>query len=652
MRYHSNLLSKAFITIGITLLTTFPLYAQEITQRESKAIVQVDKMASSINNKVQPIRTDSPRKTLETFKRLRNEYETSVNDYLRNPTRTKSNQAALILDQFVALIDLSLVPRASREEVGKQTVGYILDILGRIEEPDLQSVPSAESLQDEKGTVSWRIPNTPIRIDRIDEGARDGEYLFSKRTVRIVPRFYQQIKNIPLRSNLGITSWSRTFPQLTGPLIPWSLVAALPDRLKETWLGTPIWKILSVILITLVAVIVLGFWFRLVERTKPEGGIREQLWYLLMPCTVIAVMIALNSFFAYELNISGGFSRIIDFSKILLQYFAFAWIFWLLVHIVFEWIILSPRINDQSIDAKFLRLIADIIGAVGIIMIFAIGGQELGLPVLSLLTGLGIGGLAVALAIRPTLENLIGGFVLYLDRPIQVGDFCSFGGQKGTVESIGIRSTQIRAGDRTQISIPNAKFADMDIVNWSRRDQIRIQETIGIRYETKPDQLRYLLVELRKMLHAHPRVDSDTVRVRFAGYGDSALQIDIRVYARTTKFNEFVAIREDVFMRIYEVVEKAGTGFAFPSSTVYLGRDEGLDKKLAEEVIDKVEQWRRSSELPFPRLPTEYLEKIEDTLDYPPTGSPDAQLDIFQESLHIDNLEVDPDSSNNVKVQK
>ncbi|MGI9570176.1 MAG: mechanosensitive ion channel family protein, partial [Desulfobulbia bacterium] len=636
MRNQSNLLPKAFITIGITLLAVFPIYPQEITQRESSAIVQADQMASKIKNEVQPIRTDSPRKTLETFKRLRNEYETSINNYLRSPTRTKSNQAALILDQFVALIDLSSVPRASREEVGKQTVGYILDILGRIEEPDLQAAPNAESLQDEKGAVSWRIPNTPIRIDRIDEGTRDGEYLFSKRTVRIVPRFYQQIENLPLRSDLGITSWSRTFPQLTGPLIPWSLVAALPDGLKDTWLSTPIWKIFTVILMTVVAVIALGFWFRLVERMKPEGGIREQLWNLLMPSAIIAVMIALNSFFAYELNISGGFSRIVDLFKTLLQYFAFAWIFWLFVRIVFEWIILSPRINDQSVDAKFLRLIADIIGAVGIILILAVGGQELGLPVLSLLAGLGIGGLAIALAIRPTLENLIGGFVLYLDRPIQVGDFCSFGGQKGTVESIGIRSTQIRAIDRTQISIPNAKFADMDIVNWSRRDQILIQETIGVRYETKPDQLRYLLVELRKMLHAHPRFDSDTVRVRFAGYGDSALKIDIRVYARTREINEFVAIREDVFMRIYDVVTKAGSGFAFPSSTVYLGRDDGLDKKLTEEAIDKVEQWRRSAELPFPRLPTEYLEKIEDTLDYPPTGSPDAQLDIFQESLHID----------------
>src|SRR3546814_19281470 len=119
-----------------------------------------------------------------------------------------------------------------------------------------------------------------------------------------------------------------------------------------------------------------------------------------------------------------------------------------------------------------LRLVARIVGTLGGIVILAVGAQEMGLPVLSLLAGLGIGGLAVALAIRPTLENLIGGFILFLDKPIRVGDFCTFGSQSGTVESIGVRSTQIRALDRTTISIPNAQFADMQIITWASCDEM------------------------------------------------------------------------------------------------------------------------------------------------------------------------------------
>jgi MscS family membrane protein len=131
--------------------------------------------------------------------------------------------------------------------------------------------------------------------------------------------------------------------------------------------------------------------------------------------------------------------------------------------------------------------------------------------------GLGIGGLAVALAVRPTLENLIGGIILYLDKPVRVGDFCSFGDKTGTIESIGLRSTKLRALDRTLVTIPNAALADMQVINWAKCDRMLISTTIGLRYETDSDQLRYIMVEFREMLHTHPNVDSETVRVRFAG---------------------------------------------------------------------------------------------------------------------------------------
>jgi MscS family membrane protein len=257
-------------------------------------------------------------------------------------------------------------------------------------------------------------------------------------------------------------------------------------------------------------------------------------------------------------------------------------------------------------------------------VVLALGGQAIGLPVLSVLAGLGIGGLAVALAVRPTLENLIGGIILYIDRPVSVGDFCSFGEQKGTVVSVGIRSTKLRATDRTLISVPNAQFADMQIVNWAECDEMLINETLGLRYETTVDQLRYILAELRRMLHAHPRITSDTVRVRFWGYGMSELKVNVRVYATTREWNDFFAIREDVYFRIFEIVRAAGTDFALQSQTLYLGRDPGVDAEKGHKAEATVEAWRRSGALPFPRLRAEELERIDGTLDYPPRGSHEA----------------------------
>jgi MscS family membrane protein len=283
-----------------------------------------------------------------------------------------------------------------------------------------------------------------------------------------------------------------------------------------------------------------------------------------------------------------------------------------------------------------------VVGSVGGFLILVYAAQELGIPVVGLVAGLGVGGLAVALAIRPSLENLFGGLILFLDKPVRVGDFCSFGEHMGTVEYIGVRSTQIRALDRTLISIPNATFADMEIINWAQCDQMLIQRTIGLRYETEPDQLRYVLVELREMCHAHPKIDRDTVRVRFEGHGASSLDIQIRVYALTREWNEYFAIQEDVLLRVDEIVRESGTGFAFPSRTVYVRRDGGLDKARSEAVAQQVTAWRSSNRLPFPHLSPARIDELADTLDYPPRGSPGAHTTKSQAPEAAEPLSAEP----------
>ena len=187
-----------------------------------------------------------------------------------------------------------------------------------------------------------------------------------------------------------------------------------------------------------------------------------------------------------------------------------------------------------------------------------------------------------------------------MDKPVRVGDFCSFGNYTGTVEEVGIRSTKVRALDRTLISVPNASFVNMELVNWARCDKMLVLAVIGIRYETEPDQLRQVLARLREMLLAHPKIDRTTVRVRLIGYGSSSLDVQIRVYALTQEWNEFHAIREDVFLRVNKIVAESGTSFAFPSQTLYLGRDSGLDQQLSEAAKEQVAGWRSNGKLPFP----------------------------------------------------
>lgn len=247
--------------------------------------------------------------------------------------------------------------------------------------------------------------------------------------------------------------------------------------------------------------------------------------------------------------------------------------------------------------------------------------QNLGFDVTGLIAGLGVGGLAVALAAQKTIANLFGGVSIIADQPVRVGDFCRYGdGQVGTVEEIGIRSTRVRSLDRTLVTVPNSDFSELRLENFAKRDRVRLQTTIGLRYETSPDQLRHVLTGLRKMLIAHPRVFEELRRVRFVGFGSSSLDIEIFTYITTEDWSEFLAIREDIFLRVMDIVAASGTGFAFPSQTLYLGRDSGLDADKTGHAEDEVSVWRDAVTLPFPEFSPETTAGIT-PLDYPPRGS-------------------------------
>jgi MscS family membrane protein len=241
----------------------------------------------------------------------------------------------------------------------------------------------------------------------------------------------------------------------------------------------------------------------------------------------------------------------------------------------------------------------------------------LGFNLTTALAGLGIGGLAIGFGAQKTIENLFGGISLLGDEVIRVGDSCNFNGRVGTVEDISLRSTRIRTQERTELSIPNGALAAMNIENLSRRDKILLNPKFGLRSETTPDQLRYVLTEARRLLYQHPKVETASARVRFSSFEDSWLSIEMFSYVLTRDFAEFTAIREDILLRMMAIVENAGTGFAFPSQTVYLGRDSGIDKAKAEQAEQQVREWREQNRLPFPDFAPEDIAEIRDSLTYP-----------------------------------
>jgi MscS family membrane protein len=207
-----------------------------------------------------------------------------------------------------------------------------------------------------------------------------------------------------------------------------------------------------------------------------------------------------------------------------------------------------------------------VIAAIGIVAVLSL----LGYPVASLVAGLGIGGLALALAAQKTVENLFGAFSIGVDQPFREGDFVHVDDFVGTVEAIGLRSTRFRTLDRTIVTLPNGRLADMRLESYAARDRLRLATTVGLVYETTAVQMRQVLAGFERVLRAHPKIWPDTVVVRFAELASSSLNIDVMAWFLTSDWGEFQAIREQVLLQFMEVVENAGTSFAFPTTTLHV----------------------------------------------------------------------------------
>jgi MscS family membrane protein len=188
------------------------------------------------------------------------------------------------------------------------------------------------------------------------------------------------------------------------------------------------------------------------------------------------------------------------------------------------------------------------------------------------LAGLGVGGIAIALAAQKTLENVIAGASLIFDQALRVGDSLKLGDIQGTVDHIGLRSTRIRTLDRTIVSVPNGQVANMSLEIMSSRDRFWFHPTVGLRYETSGDQLQVILNGIRSLLAAHPGVEDDSIRVRFVRLGAFSLDIEVFAYVFAPDWTGFLELQEQLLLQILDVVSGAGASIAFPSQTMYVER--------------------------------------------------------------------------------
>ncbi len=206
--------------------------------------------------------------------------------------------------------------------------------------------------------------------------------------------------------------------------------------------------------------------------------------------------------------------------------------------------------------------------------------DNLGYEVTTVLAGLGVGGIALALAAQKSLENLIGSITIYASQPVRVGDFCKFGDTFGTVEEIGLRSTQLRTSARTVVHIPNAMFAADKIENLTQRDKILYRTRLRLSYNDTPAQLKKVLADIRELIEQHAFVDEQSSRVRFLEFGEYAQELELFAYIKTRGFSQYLEHREDINIKINDIIAAAGAHLTVPVKTVNLQQAD--DKSTAQ----------------------------------------------------------------------
>jgi MscS family membrane protein len=569
-----------------------------------------------------PPDTSSPRATLESF--VRNASE-GIRSYQRGDDLEKMLQA---FQRAERCLDVSNFSPDRREAAATEGGLLLYEVMSRVPLPESDRIPDAEVMEQTEHKA-WLVPQTEIVIARVSEGERSGEYLFNSESVGRALQFYEKVKRLPADWGYasGIYEEFVTRPDFR---VPYLWADKLPEWAKVRIFRNPLWKWLALAAALGVGMALILLAHRVGPRRKNTIGKADDRWRigdLLFAVLLVGVPLVIEGSLTRILGLRFDAAAVVSKILLVLAYAGAVVALFTSVELMAQVVISLRRNGATSVDAQFIRVTARILAVVGSTVLIISAADFLGLELTPVLAGLGIGGLAVALAARPTLENIIGGFTLFADKPVQVGDYCRFGDQEGTVEEIGVRSTRIRKRDDAIVSLPNADFAQMQLQNNTQRRRWLYRTTIGLRYETTQKQLRYVLARLREMLVEHQKVSTDTLFVRFQGFGAYSLDLEIFSYIRTREWLTYLAIREDLNLRIIDIVQEAGTAFAFPSQTNYLAQDEGLDQERRREAELRVAQWRTEERSRFPELDSWQEQRIKDKLDYPPQESPGRRKD-------------------------
>ena len=441
-------------------------------------------------------------------------------------------------------LDLRRMPAVDRAKQGQQLAAQLEDLLDDTpfditllsRDPEGDTADGLSASRERLDTFKVDGQPLELQLERVELRPGYHVWLVASDSLPLIPKAHQLVVE---------TAFEKKLPQA---LVTFEV------------LDTPVWRWIALIL----AVPVLA----VLTRILALGLVRAARPFLDTPALrgPLRVLLAVAGFrAALELAPPATLSRLfIERTLAMIFALGLAWAGAVVVGAFAErWRVrIDPRVHGVSysvlpLGLQILKLSLFLFAVLTVLSAWGYNSS-------TILAGLGVGGLAVALAAQKTIENLFGGISVIGDRPVLVGDVCRFGNETGTVLDIGLRSTRIRTADRTIISIPNSQFSSMALENISRRDKIWFHPTLNLRRDTTSDQLLDVLSSVREILRANPKVETGNLPVRFVGVGPYSLDVEVVAYINTTDYDEFLALQQELLLRMLQAVEKAGTALAVP----------------------------------------------------------------------------------------
>lgn len=435
----------------------------------------------------------------------------------------------------------------------------------------------------------------PIYLQRIPDGKGGREWKISNATVAEIPELWDDLGYGPLAVWL-----QRHLPEYrVAGLESWQLVASLLFLIAAWYLSAAV----SYVAMRIVLLVPNRF----SEGVEAFFRTPLRLFLFLVIFRLLMDQLALSLTARIYLNSSG------------VDYIAFSILILGLISLVRDYNIRRLESAGNRQYVALLKPFTTIVKCVALIAVGLVWAERAGYNMSTIIAGLGVGSLAVALAAQKTLENVIGAITLYSARPVNPGDLCRFGDKVGWVEEIGLRSTIIRTLDRTMLAVPNSVFASVEVENFSHRDRIRFYRHLELQMPTA-DQLRVILGRLRELFLSHEDVMQETVSIRLEKIVAANAIIRIDAGVATTDYQYFLAVAEDLNLRIIELIHAAGAVFSGPGQVLQIRDIHRAPEATLTDIEAQLEHWRSEDALPFPDVDPTDRARLAGTIGLPAGG--------------------------------